>query len=189
MGYWPFVATTHRCGMHNRTYLKEEVCFLSKQPVAYVQFIIIREFDYFSQKLLELVMYFFCLLNLQNQDKNSVGYLGKSKPRFSSKRMWLESFFYEQIGEKNINVHWSLDIIWLSTNIDASQTQPELHGEASSSPHYHKSLFSDPAVTLGLKHNSLLSVSYICFYLLTDSKHLRSVKGPLDNSSPLTLGY
>lgn len=75
----------------NRTYLKEEVCFLAKQSVAYFQFITIREFAYFSQKLLELIMDF-CLLNLQNQDKNSVGYLGKNKPRFSSKGMWLTPF-------------------------------------------------------------------------------------------------
>lgn len=174
--------------MHNRTYLKEEVCFLSKQPVAYVQFIIIREFAYFSQKLLELVMYFFCLLDLQNQDKNSVGYLAKSKPRFSSKRICLESLLYEKIWERNINVHWFLNIC-LPTNMHASQTQPELHGEASRSSHYHKSLFSDPAITLGLKCKISLSVSYICFYLLTDSKHLKNVKDSLDNSSPLTLGY
>lgn len=50
---------------------------------------IISEFAYFTQKHLELVVYLFCLLNLQNQNKNSVSYLSKSKPRFCPKTTWL----------------------------------------------------------------------------------------------------
>lgn len=71
----------HRGGGHGNTYLKEKVCLFSKQPVGYFQFMIISEFVYFTQKHLELVVYLFCLLNLQNQNKNSVSYEFKTQQK------------------------------------------------------------------------------------------------------------